>query len=314
MAAPRNNAAWVTPDAGGLLRSTDDRVLRLRVPSGAVEGRVRFTYRPQSTVPNPPPGLRFAFRGGGVAEDGRARPSFAAPLRLSWAARPHEALGAGERLSLVYDETTQQWQRLPTRPTRGAARQAQAATAQVTLFAAVASSSFVPEVMPSIRGVQSDLFTGSASSHLPHCPPAGPWSLTPELALRINSRSRYGDPGNSSVLGTGWKLSADSFIGELWEYGVLQTYIWRIAGVAYTEAGNGSTGWYFKKRRSGASSSPVTPGTPMRRTARAHPFEPALHRGRTPAAPISISSSGSCNTCAIHWATRSTTSMTAPCR
>ena len=58
--APRNNEAWVTPGEGGMLRSIDDRVL-LRVPPGAVERRVRFTYRPQADVLNPPAGLRLAF-------------------------------------------------------------------------------------------------------------------------------------------------------------------------------------------------------------------------------------------------------------
>ncbi len=49
--SPRNNEVWVTPGQGGLLRSTDDRVL-LRVPAGAVTGRVRVSYAPQADVPN----------------------------------------------------------------------------------------------------------------------------------------------------------------------------------------------------------------------------------------------------------------------
>ena len=251
-----------------MLRSPDDRVL-LRVPAGAVPGRTRFSYQPQADVPNPPAGLRFGFRVKAQDESGQAVDAVCAGAGFALGLSADAALQAHERLSCPpYNETTQQWVAVA-----GAAAAAATAGAggltHLTLFAVTAASSFVPEVMPSIRGVQSDLFTGSASITYPIALPPGRGGLTPELALQFNSRSRHDDPGNSSVLGTGWKLSADSFIGELWEYGVLQTYIWRIAGVAYTEAGNGSTGGISKKRRSGASSSPVTPGTPMRRTARA---------------------------------------------
>lgn len=57
---PRANETWATPEQGGILRSTDDRVL-LRVPPGAVRGRTRLAYAPQATVPAPLKSLRFAF-------------------------------------------------------------------------------------------------------------------------------------------------------------------------------------------------------------------------------------------------------------
>ena len=178
---------------------------------------------------------------------GQAVTQFAPALVLHWAYPSTAAPQAHERFELsYYDETAQQWVRLPERLLR-AQRRLKVDLPHLTLLAVTAESSFVPEVMPSIRGVQSDLFTGSASLTYPIALPPGRGGLTPELALQFNSQSRHNDPGNSSVLATGWKMSADSFIGELWEYGLLQTYIWRIAGVAYTEAGNGSTGWYFKE-------------------------------------------------------------------
>ena len=74
---PRNNETWATPGEGGLLRSADDRVL-LRIPPGAVQARVKFVYTVQPTVPDPPAGLRFAFRVKAQAEDGQVAFSYGA--------------------------------------------------------------------------------------------------------------------------------------------------------------------------------------------------------------------------------------------
>jgi uncharacterized repeat protein (TIGR01451 family) len=81
--SPRNNEVWVESGQGGLLRATDDRVL-LHVPAGgAVAGRTRFTYAPETDVPNPPPGLRFAFRLEAQDAQGRAVTSFPTPLQVT---------------------------------------------------------------------------------------------------------------------------------------------------------------------------------------------------------------------------------------
>jgi len=77
--SPRNNEAWVTPGQGGLLHSSDDRIL-LRVPAGAVGKRTHFTYAPATDVPNPPPGLRFAFRLEAADEQSQAVRRFDTPL------------------------------------------------------------------------------------------------------------------------------------------------------------------------------------------------------------------------------------------
>ena len=180
------------------------------------------------------------------------------------------APAAEERLTLYYfDEAAGQWVALPTRADRGR-RQSQVSVPHLTLFAVAAGGAFVPEVMPSIRGVQSDLFTGSASMAYPIALPPGRGGLAPELALQFNSQSRQTDAGNASVLGTGWKLSADSFV-----YGPAPN-TWRIAGAAYTEAGNGDSGWYLKEApqwrivKSAGLDAYAPDGT------RYH-FEPALH-------------------------------------
>ncbi|MBK6429483.1 hypothetical protein [Candidatus Amarolinea dominans] len=59
------------------------------------------------------------------------------------------------------------------------------------------------------------------------------------MALQFNSRSRSEDGGHSSVVGAGWKLSADSFIyGTPWLMGSAPN-TWRVAGAAFSEAGSG---------------------------------------------------------------------------
>ncbi|MGB2771226.1 MAG: hypothetical protein WBF31_02790, partial [Anaerolineae bacterium] len=69
--------------------------------------------------------------------------------------------------------------------------------------------------------------------------PPGRGGLTPDVALQFNSRSRSEDGGHSSVVGAGWKLSADSFIyGTPWLMGSAPN-TWRVAGAAFSEAGSG---------------------------------------------------------------------------
>ncbi len=95
---------------------------------------------------------------------------------------------------------------------------------------------FVPEVMPSIRGIQSDLFTGSASIRYEIAAPPGAGGLTPSVALTFNSKSGFEDPGNSSVVGAGWKLSVDSFrYYTPYDPNSDNPITWRIDGIAGTE-------------------------------------------------------------------------------
>ncbi|MEI8082864.1 MAG: hypothetical protein WCI74_13585, partial [Actinomycetes bacterium] len=131
-----------------------------------------------------------------------------------------------------------------------------------------------------LRGVQNDLFSGSAGLAYPIALPPGRGGLTPDLALQFNSQSRQADAGHASALGTGWKSSADSFVyGTPFNAGSPPP-TWRLAGAAYSEAGNGSTGWYLAEAPpwrivkpagdNGALDAYAPDGT------RYH-FEPALH-------------------------------------
>jgi hypothetical protein len=239
--SPRNNEAWVTPEHGGLLRATDERIL-LRVPPGAVAGRTRFTYAPEvvastTDVPNPPPGLRLAFRLAAQDKRGQAVRQFPAALELTMVAPPDR----GGLHLYYYEETTQRWIAVPTqrRPHRA---QWQARLDHLTLFAGVSGEDPVmPSGMPSIRGIQSDLFTGAATINYEIPLPPGAGSFAPRLTMQFNSRERADSGGAISVLGAGWHLSVDSWVATGWFLAGSSTdkpTIWRIDGISYTEQGD----------------------------------------------------------------------------
>ena len=102
---PRNDAAWVTPDAGGWLRATDDKVL-LRVPPGATAQQRQLCYRSQPA----PAGLLAAFALAGDPAGG-----FDQPAQL-WVRRPADAAPRGlDTLRLLAcDAGAGDWQALPT--------------------------------------------------------------------------------------------------------------------------------------------------------------------------------------------------------
>ncbi len=103
-----------------------------------------------------------------------------------------------------------------------------------------ASNDIVPQIMPALRGIQSDLFTGAATIQHEIPLPTGAGGFTPRLALQFNSRSRQDDQGTSSLLGTGWNLTLDSWVAMagFWRAAARKPTIWRIDGVSYTEAGD----------------------------------------------------------------------------
>jgi uncharacterized repeat protein (TIGR01451 family) len=234
--SPRNNEVWVESGQGGLLRATDERVL-VRVSAGAVRGRTRFTYAPETDVPNPPPRLQFAFRLAAADERGQAVRQFPAALELTIAAPPDR----GSLHLYYYEETTQRWIAVPTqrRPHRA---QWQARLDHLTLFAGVSGEDPVmPSGMPAIRGIQSDLFTGAATINYEIPLPPGAGGFAPRLSLQFNSRERADSGGATSVLGAGWHLSVDSWVATGWFLAGSSTdkpTIWRIDGVSYTEQGD----------------------------------------------------------------------------
>jgi hypothetical protein len=101
---PPNDASWAGPDADGVLRSADDRLL-LRIPRGAASARARFSYTAVAVeaLPQPLDGLRFAFRLDAADTAGRPQRAFARPLAFSVAYRPEEfPLTAGAPILYYY--------------------------------------------------------------------------------------------------------------------------------------------------------------------------------------------------------------------
>jgi len=232
--SPRNDEAWVTPGQGGLLRAPDDRAL-LRVPPGAVVGRMRFTYAPATDVPNPPPGLRFAFRLEAQEEQGQAVREFPTPLDLVVAvdAQTNAAVGL-----IYYDETTRRWAPI-TAETQRSRRQLRAALTHFTLFAVTNLASgelgHAMLALPSLRGATSDRFSGAATFSYPIPLPPGAGGLTPQLDLRFNSRSRADDPGFANVMGSGWMLSLAGGISSTpWLAGSPDP-VWHVDGAAFDQ-------------------------------------------------------------------------------
>ena len=273
VAPPRNDAAWATPDAGGLLRSTDDRVL-LRVPAGAVAARTRFTYRPAPDVPTPLPGLRFAFTVAAQDDGGQPRHSFDAPLVLTLVYRPEEVPATAEAPVVYYfDETAGQWTALPTQLDR-ARRQLQVTVPHLTLFAAATTSlSYGAQHLPTVHGFVSDEWSGNSSVSYPIALPPGPAGLGLNLSLSYSSEGvnsiRQG-PGaddetkaktfdrQASFVGWGWSLNGLGQITSNIRNG--KTYL-GYAGGGFELKYDATNGWQtepqsFLRIEHGASTTP----------------------------------------------------------
>ncbi len=221
---PRNDVVWVTPNEGGLLRSTDDRLL-LRIPPGAVQAGTRFSYAGQPALPRPLTGLRFAFTVEAQDASGQPQHRFAAPLVLTLAYRPDEfPAAAGLPVVYYFDETTGQWMALPTQVDRQR-RQLQVAVSHLTLFAAATSGfTYGIQDLPTIHGFVSDAWSGNSSVSYPLTLPPGPGGLDLGLALTyssegVNAIRQPSDDGRSdydkaqrfdrqaSIVGWGWSLT-----------------------------------------------------------------------------------------------------------
>jgi len=207
----RNNEAWATPEQGGLLRSTDDRVL-LRVPAGAVRGRTRFTYAPVTDAPNPPPGLRFAFRLEAQDEQGQAVREFPAALVLTVAYRlPPDTPWPG---LFYYNATTGAWPAVANHYERQRGQLA-AHLDHFTLFA-IASNlvDFEFDPGPRVRGAQPQLFSGSIGYTYPFALPPGRGGLTPQLGLTYSSSRHEREMGHYSMVGHGWDILGASYVSR----------------------------------------------------------------------------------------------------
>ena len=228
---------------GGQVALEGGRV-RLAFAAGAVTETVRVAARALGRPADAPGYIRrayeFVVRGAGD----RALHRFTQPLTLTVQYDPDEELP--DRLYVQEEGAPAdgggRWEALDT--VRDEA--ARTLAARVPHLSVVGEGdTVVPNVMPSIRGVQNDLFTGAATIAYEIPLPAGAGGLVPQVVLQFNSHSRLDDPGNSSVLGTGWSLSADSWVADGWMFGT-STWVWRIDGVNYTE-GQSSSGRYLRE-------------------------------------------------------------------
>ncbi len=176
----------------------------------------------------------------------------------------------------MLDEVNGEWQMLATQWDS----EQSALVAEVPHLSTTAEgNNFAPEVMPSIRGVQSDLFSGGASYDYPIAAPPGTGGLTPQVGLQFSSR--WEDLGHASVTGTGWKLTSDSFrYWKPWDTANGSAPTMRVEGAGFSEISGGSGERTFKEapqwRVVGDPTSPTTADVYAPNGMRYH-FEPALH-------------------------------------
>jgi RHS repeat-associated protein/uncharacterized repeat protein (TIGR01451 family) len=210
--SPRNNEVWATPEHGGLLRATDDRIL-LRVPAGAVGKRTRFTYTPRPDRADLPDYLDAAFVLQAEDETRQSVRHFAIPLTLTYLVVEPLAKRFGfERLAFyTLDETTGNWHYVPSQANRSR-RLLQATLEHFSLYA-VGNNSAQFEFDPGqrIRGAQPQLFSGSLSYHYPFDLPPGRGGQTPQLGLTYSSSRHRADMGHYSLVGHGWDILGENY-------------------------------------------------------------------------------------------------------
>ncbi|MBK7201759.1 hypothetical protein [Candidatus Amarolinea dominans] len=228
---PAAQATRIGPE-GGRVTLEDGRVMLTFAPGAVAETVMvwaRSLGRPINAPGNVQRSHEFVVRG----RSGDEIHTFSQPVTLTVYYPEGEPVGG--RLFVAAADTGA-WEMLPT--TWDAMEGALVAVVP-HLSQTAEGNNFAPEIMPSLRGWQNDLFSGSASYDYPLSLPPGRGGLTPDVALQFNSRSRSEDGGHSSVVGAGWKLSADSFIyGTPWLMGSAPN-TWRVAGAAFSEAGSG---------------------------------------------------------------------------
>ena len=229
---------------GGQVALEGGRV-RLAFAAGAVSETVRVQARALGRPADAPGYIRRAYEFVVTGAGERSLHRFTQPLTLTVQYDPDEELpdrlyvqaeeGGPPNLAAPSAGAGGRWEALDT--VRDEA--AHTLAAQVPHLSVLGEGdTVVPNVMPSIRGVQNDLFTGAATIAYEIPLPAGAGGLVPPMALQFNSRSRLEDAGNASVLGTGWSLNCESWVATAGFLGGTHN-IWHIDGVSYTEFSNG---------------------------------------------------------------------------
>jgi len=211
--SPRNNEAWATPAQGGLLRSSDDRVL-LRVPAGAVAGRTRFTYARVSDAVATPDNVQWVFRLAAQDEQGQMVQSPSSGVIFTYRAMGMELPGV---FLYEFDPVAQQWQRVPAHIDRRQ-RQVSATLPRLGLLAVATAgeeSHLQGFLSPGVVGLQPGLLTGDSSFSYPLALPPAAGGATPALALSYSSaaanamlqQSLNDRLGQASPYGLGWSIT-----------------------------------------------------------------------------------------------------------
>jgi len=221
----------VLGNQGGEVGLDNGRV-KLAFPAGVftetVRIRARVLERSDDTAENILRTFEFAVEGRG----GREQHTFTQPLTLT-VTYPQGAVVP--QAFALRDEDTGEWLSLPTT----------LYTATNTLVASVPHLSLIGEddghkgvELPTTRGVGTDLFSGAAQIQYPIPVPFGAGGLTPQVALQFDSRSRSEDRGNSSVVGSGWRLIAGGAKSQTAWIAGSNPPVWQIESATFDD-GNG---------------------------------------------------------------------------
>ncbi len=219
----------IMPEGGEV--SLQERHVRLQIPRGAVTETVKVQARALGKPAGLPANLYQVYEFVARNPQQHVLHSFARPFTLTLQYDADQFL---PDLIYLQDAGSGKWQPLPTLVDE----RTRTLTASVPHLSQLASGDgVVPNVLPTLTGIQNDRFSGAATIEQVIPLPPGAGGFVPKLALQFNSRSRAEDQGNTSVLGTGWQLTTDSWVATGWLLGdqSLPT-TWRIDGVNYTEA------------------------------------------------------------------------------
>lgn len=185
---PDPDEVVITPQVGGVLQSANGRV-RLEFPPGAVAQRTVVRHRPVPPDASTPPELFYLCDLTATVEDsGTPLTTFARPVTFTVSYGPADtARRPGAALTLYwFDPAAGRWVPLPSQVS---AQAVTATTSHFTLFAAGASGpGYGKDVLPTLRGFASDLWTGAATLQLPFTLPSGPAGFDLGLSLGYNSQ------------------------------------------------------------------------------------------------------------------------------
>ncbi|MBM3135053.1 MAG: hypothetical protein FJZ89_07200, partial [Chloroflexi bacterium] len=215
---PDPDEVVITPEAGGVLQSANGRV-RLEFPAGAVAQRTVVRHTPVPPDASTPPELFYLCDLTATTEgSGAPVTTFTRPITFTVSYGPADtARRPGAALTLYwFNPVAGRWLPLPSRVSAGVII---AITSHFTLFAAGASGpGYGKDVLPTLRGFASDLWTGAATLQLPFTLPPGPAGFDLGLSLGYNSQginelvqsAGQGSPGSylaqGSWTGLGWSL------------------------------------------------------------------------------------------------------------